>query len=600
MEAPRHRQDEAVAHDAGQLVLHHTGDGAAARARCLEPVEQHVAAVVAHPLEDHVMEALEVLVEVVEQLAGLLLVLLARVAQLLPVQRRLDPDVVRAGQVVADGHVAEERVRQVRGPVAQRPGLHDHPRPRRQHVEHEGRTGDREQPRLDDDGLDLPALHRRQRAGHPQRDRQPAVVGEAREQGRVDVQVHLGVVGTDRGDLQPVDEVPDDLGPELLEEDPVLVGLLTQVLGVEVGRVEAEQVEQRRPGGGVEVVVLVARPRDLEAQDQLALDRLEALVGVPADRQVAADVRRGDPAEGVEPAAQPERYGGGERVAPAQRLVAGEPRHQHRDEQALLDVDDPLPHQQVPQHLEVLDGDRVAVVVVGHRLGRRRHPLALGDRAHHRRALAAYGGGALDGAVAQLVERVGRGLPGGVLPGVAVGAGEAAAHPEQPADGSDDGTDPEAAGESAGGGAGAAAAGLLECPRHDLADVAVAVDHRLQAVAGLPELVARGGLLALPVHHRQLLLLARCEREAVEQVAHGVAVGHPLLLEPQQVAVGDGHRLVDRGVVVPVDGVVRVQAAPARRPGHDRAQQALQVAVEREDRCVTDLVDRQPLGVAGE
>ncbi len=332
----------------------------------------------------------------------------------------------------------------------------------------------------------------------------------------------------------------------------------------------------------------------------VALDGLEVLVGVPAQRQVAADVPRVDPVERVVPAAQAPRSGRRERVAPPQRLVAGEPRHQHRHHQAFLYVDQPLPHEQVPEHLEVLDRDRVAVVVVRDRLGGRGDALALGDGVHDRGALAAHRRRALRGPVAQLVQRVRRGLAGGVLPGLAVGAREATADAEQATDRAEDAGHAEAAADAAGGGVRAAACRLRQRPGDDLADVPVPVEAGVDPVARRTRLLAAGHLAAFPVDHGELLLLAGSEGEAVEQVAHRVAVGHPLLLEPQHVAVRDRRGLVDGQVVVPEDRVLAGEPTPAGLARDGATEEPVQVRVQREPGCAGDATRGDRAGVPGQ
>ena len=58
---------------------------------------------------------------------------------------------------------------------------------------------------------------------------------------------------------------------------------------------------------------------------------------------------------------------------------------------------------EVPQHLEVLDGDRMAVVVVRDDLGLHAQRLALPGRLHDRRPLAPHRARRLHRAVARLV-----------------------------------------------------------------------------------------------------------------------------------------------------------------------------------------------------
>ena len=116
----------------------------------------------------------------------------------------------------------------------------------------------------------------------------------------------------------------------------------------------------------------------------------------------------------------------------------------------------------------------------------------------------------------------------------------------------------------------------------DLADVAVAVEAGVDPVARRTRLLAAGHLAAFPVDHGELLLLAGREGEAVEQVAHRVAVGHPLLLEPQHVAVRDRRGLVDGQVVVPEDRVLAGEPTPAGLARDRAAEEPVQVRVQRQ------------------
>ena len=113
-------------------------------------------------------------------------------------------------------------------------------------------------------------------------------------------------------------------------------------------------------------------------------------------------------------------------------------------------------------------------------------------------------------------------------------------------------------------------------------------------------LLAAGDLAALPVDDRDLLLLAGSERQAVEQVADRVAVGHPLLLEPQQVPVRDRGRLRRGEVAVPLDRVVGVEAPASGFARHGTAEEPVQVGVQREPRGAGDPVGGHRTRVAGE
>ena len=176
----------------------------------------------------------------------------------------------------------------------------------------------------------------------PQTDIEAFVVAESRDQRRVDPKVDLCVVEPHRADPKQLHDRAGDTGSELLDEDPVLELLLPKVLVVEVRRAEAEQFEQRVPGVWVEIVLVVARARQLEAQSDVAFDDFQVLIGVPAGGQVAADVSRGDAVERIEAGAKSARNGGRERVSPAQGLVFREPGHEQRDQQTLLHVAEAL------------------------------------------------------------------------------------------------------------------------------------------------------------------------------------------------------------------------------------------------------------------
>src|SRR5581483_7359861 len=172
-----------------------------------------------------------------------------------------------------------------------------------------------------------------------------------------------------------------------------------------------------------------------------------------------------------------------------------------------LDVDESLAYEQVPQDLEVLHRDCVAVVVVGDRLGRGDDAFALRDGLDDRRAQAPHGRRALDRPVAQLVQRARRGAPRRVLPGAAVRARVAAADAEHRPDGADDRADAETARDAAAGGARAAARALAERARDDLVDVAVALEERVELLAKVDGLRSRRRLPPLPVDDGDLLLL---------------------------------------------------------------------------------------------
>ena len=110
---------------------------------------------------------------------------------------------------------------------------------------------------------------------------------------------------------------------------------------------------------------------------------------------------------------------------------------------------------------------------------------------------------------------------------------------------------------------------FVSAPGHHLAEIAIARERaRRGSRANGVLLGAVGPLAALPVDDGDQLLLARREREAVEQIAERVAVGVPDLLEVQQVAVRDRGRLVERRRGVPVNGRPRVETGPARRVHH--------------------------------
>ena len=219
----------------------------------------------------------------VEEVPRELLVLLPRIAELLTVERRRDADVVVPGQVVADEAVTEERVREMRRRVAQAAGLDNDPRAGREDVYHEREAGQLEL-RADDDRLDVRPRDRWEVRAHPQRDVQARVVRERGQERRIDLEIDERVVILQRRNLQQVHDGTRDSRAELLDEHAVLELLLLEEVVVEVLRVEAEQLQQRRPGVGVELVVLVARARELEAQPQIAVDRQQLLVGVASDR----------------------------------------------------------------------------------------------------------------------------------------------------------------------------------------------------------------------------------------------------------------------------------------------------------------------------
>ena len=92
-----------------------------------------------------------------------------------------------------------------------------------------------------------------------------------------------------------------------------------------------------------------------------------------------------------------------QRITPTHGLARVERGHQQRHEEHLARVGEALPHLEVSQHLEVLDRQRVAVVVVRDALGRDLEALALRHRLDHRRAQAANRVGRLHDAVAQLL-----------------------------------------------------------------------------------------------------------------------------------------------------------------------------------------------------
>ena len=108
--------------------------------------------------------------------------------------------------------------------------------------------------------------------------------------------------------------------------------------------------------------------------------------------------------------------------------------------------------------------------------------------------------------------------------------------------------------------------------------------------------MAGGGLTAFPVDDGDLLLLAGSQRHAVEQIAHGVAVRDPLLLEAQDVPVRDRAGLMECRVVVPVHRVAGAER-PAPRAARERgAEIALQVTVPRELRGAVDSLQGRRAG----
>ena len=112
---------------------------------------------------------------------------------------------------------------------------------------------------------------------------------------------------------------------------------------------------------------------------------IQTLIGIRTHGQIAAHVIVFDPLQGIKTIAQTlcadRPFQGG---APTQSLIRRESAHQQGYKKALLHIGQTLAHQQVAQHFKVLNGDRMAMVVIGHGFRCDRHALALMNGLHHR------------------------------------------------------------------------------------------------------------------------------------------------------------------------------------------------------------------------
>ena len=210
------------------------------------------------------MIALEVFVEVVEQAARQLLVLLARLAQLLQRERRVDAYGVGAGQVVGDAAAAEQIARRKLGAIAHLSGVDDDARIGGKDVE-ERNAGKREFADLDE--FDVLASHRRHRTRQAQRNRKLRVVSEVRQQRGVDGQRMFHIVAVDPRNFHQIDKRTCDARPDLFEEDAIFERLAFEEISVKLLRIEhGQQQAHPIPTGRVEIIlVIVARPGQLEA-----------------------------------------------------------------------------------------------------------------------------------------------------------------------------------------------------------------------------------------------------------------------------------------------------------------------------------------------
>ena len=260
--------------------------------------------------------------------------------------------------------------------------------------------------------------------------------------------MNLAAAAGDVREAQSLNEALGESGRDFLPEHAVALGL---VLCVQLRRPQLQRVDVQETAVGPphvdlkRAVLVVPRARQQEAHAQLALDRFrrffaESPIGhvpaVPVARDPLGRVERACE-RGIAEKAQ-------QRFAPAERFVAVEFADRERHVQALADGRELVGHKKVPEHLEVLDRDRVAVVIVRDhlRLGADRLPLrnGLDDRrprvADRRRSLSCP--------VAKLLKRAGCERPRVVLPGVggrgADAAGRAAEDPGGAAD--ETGADP--------------------------------------------------------------------------------------------------------------------------------------------------------------
>src|SRR5262249_32963242 len=78
-----------------------------------------------------------------------------------------------------------------------------------------------------------------------------------------------------------------------------------------------------------------------------------------------------------------------------------------------------------------------------------------------------------------------------------------------------------------------AARGFGECAAHHFVNVTISRDTRLQTLASRSGFFPRGLLTPLPVNDGNQFFLARSQRQAVEQITQGIAVGIPDLLKVQ-------------------------------------------------------------------
>ena len=293
MDSWRHRQHQAVADDPDEPVLDHAGNAAPAGVRGDHAVEEHVASSGVHAQPDRLVVVLQILVEVADEPVRQSMIVGARVAPLLWIERRRDHDAVSPREVVVDPAVVKQQMAVVLGFVAHPPGLHEHARVGRQRQAFEP----------DPEAGNLLASQRGQGSGRAEAHVQRDALLVARHQGPPQRDRHDRTATGHIAEVQLVHQLLGDARRDVVAEEEVSLRLLSR-RQLRVPQRQRRRIEQRRqpiPSIDLErAVVGVARPRDHERDAQLALEHLGRLLGEPVCRVVPALPVCGDPIEGVE------------------------------------------------------------------------------------------------------------------------------------------------------------------------------------------------------------------------------------------------------------------------------------------------------------